>query len=335
MNNKSNISRPLSSLPKDDAHLAGCFFDKPLLTLQQQADLLIERGLLVKNEHQRDRLLRYLAHVGYYRLSAYTRYFSKSCSQFQHQFYEDITVEKLISLYKLDRHLRKYWFDGLEQIEISVKATLNHTLSEQLGIHWYENPNAYYNNLKYASCIERLKSDMRIDQPHDKQEVFISHYLKQYKQPELPVGWMMIQTLHFGSLSKLYTSLSKKYQKEVAAQYGLSPQLLAHTLHSFTVLRNTCAHHGRVFNREFGVYPLIPDKLKKQGIDIGGAYELNPRRMAAYYSLACYLFKTITPSIKWTKGLVDLIENASVISYESLGFTRSINDYRELICITP
>ena len=43
-------------------------FIKPALSLEQQLDLLIDRGLIVNDIN---RTKRYLEHIGYYRLSAY------------------------------------------------------------------------------------------------------------------------------------------------------------------------------------------------------------------------------------------------------------------------
>ena len=53
------------------SHISNCLLEpytKPALTIEQQADRLIERGLVVSN---RSELEQFLSNVSYYRLTAY------------------------------------------------------------------------------------------------------------------------------------------------------------------------------------------------------------------------------------------------------------------------
>ena len=70
-------------------------YTKPFLTLEQQADLLVnERGMVA----DRDELICHLQDVGYYRLSGYWHMHKKCDSD---QFWEGTTFERVWETYML------------------------------------------------------------------------------------------------------------------------------------------------------------------------------------------------------------------------------------------
>jgi abortive infection bacteriophage resistance protein len=103
-------------------------FTKPSLTLEKQLEQLVARGLLVAD---RERALRYLSFIGYYRLSGYMlRFQAGGNGQDRHSFIGKVTFDEILDDYVFDRHLRLLTMDALERIEVAVKAaTFN-----QLGV---------------------------------------------------------------------------------------------------------------------------------------------------------------------------------------------------------
>lgn len=83
----------------------------------------------------------------------------------------------------------------------------------------------------------------------------------------------MAECVSFGTWSKLYKHLQKAEpkhpnpKKEIAKVFGLSVSLLESWLHGLSLLRNTCAHHGRVWNRRFGYRPEIYAQAKHHFAD--------------------------------------------------------------------
>jgi abortive infection bacteriophage resistance protein len=63
-----------------------------------------------------------------------------------------------------------------------------------------------------------------------------------------------------GALSLLYGNLSSIYQRQICSIFEVHAKVLATWMHIITYLRNICAHHSRLWNRELSIRPLIPDK---------------------------------------------------------------------------
>ncbi|VEI48268.1 abortive infection bacteriophage resistance protein [Actinobacillus equuli] len=63
---------------------------------------------------------------------------------------------------------------------------------------------------------------------------------------------MMIEMLTWGELSHLYAGLSEKHQKPIAKNLGVQAPILESWLKVLNDVRNICAHHSRLWNREFG-----------------------------------------------------------------------------------
>ena len=112
-------------------------YNKPALTFSQQVELLVARGLVVKNKK---RVEGTLANISYYRLSAYMLPFK----EYQNgviidRFIQGTTWEQIYDLYKFDRKLRLLLFDAIERIEIAVRTQIVNQLSLKYGSHWQDN----------------------------------------------------------------------------------------------------------------------------------------------------------------------------------------------------
>ena len=108
-------------------------YAKPFKTLNEQADLLLERGLIA----ERDILIERLNDVGYYRLSGYWHIFKKPSGN---QFYDGTTLELIWSLYIFDRQFRLTVLDAIERVEVYMRAQLAYWLAKESGPFGYENP---------------------------------------------------------------------------------------------------------------------------------------------------------------------------------------------------
>lgn len=92
-------------------------FTKKSLSFEQQADLLISRGLLCVNKNE---LIESLRHYNYYRLSGYCLAFEQA----RHSFYPGVSFSDLADAYEFDRKLRKIIMESLELIEIQLRTSL-------------------------------------------------------------------------------------------------------------------------------------------------------------------------------------------------------------------
>ena len=91
-------------------------YAKPPLTFEQQADLLIQRGM----SGDRDLLVARLSVVNYYRLSGYWHPFKGTGDQFQ----PGTSFDEVWNRYAFDRRLRLLAIDAIERVEVAVRARL-------------------------------------------------------------------------------------------------------------------------------------------------------------------------------------------------------------------
>jgi len=100
-------------------------YAKPPLTYEEQADQLLQRGLVA----DRTLLINRLHCVNYYRLSAYWLPFKQP----DNTFAPDTTLEAVWRRYTFDRQLRLLVMDAIERVEIAVRTRLAYELAHRYG----------------------------------------------------------------------------------------------------------------------------------------------------------------------------------------------------------
>ena len=91
-------------------------YKKSPLTFEQQADLLISRGL----QADRAQLISSLKSVNYYRLTGYLYPFRMADDTFK----PGTTLEMVWRRYSFDRRLRVLVMDAIERVEVAVRTQL-------------------------------------------------------------------------------------------------------------------------------------------------------------------------------------------------------------------
>lgn len=87
---------------------------------------------------------------------------------------------------------------------------------------------------------------------------FVKHFRDKYKaEQRLPV-WMATELMSFGTLSWLFPNLALDIQKAISDILGVDRSVLKSWLSSLSYVRNVCAHHARLWNRELAIRPMIP-----------------------------------------------------------------------------
>ncbi len=237
-------------------------FQKLPLSVEEQVTLLQSRGLIINNV---DSCKKFLTYIGYYRLSGYMIPFYTQPSQI-HLFKNGTTFEDIIKDYEFDRQLRVLCLNAIEKIEVAFRAVIsNYMCLIQKDSHWYSNKN-YFFNYKYYNDL-RLKLNEELGRPIEnirrkQKEIFIDHYHQKYNYPTLPPSWMIFETLSFGDVSFLFKNLENTYKKNIASYFDMDDKILSSWIHSLCYLRNLCAHHSRVWNREMSISPRVAKRYK-------------------------------------------------------------------------
>jgi abortive infection bacteriophage resistance protein len=282
-------------------------YSKPPLSFEKQLELLIRRGLIV---HSKQLALSKLSIISYYRLSAYWYPFRKrnANKQITDTFIAGTTFKECIRLYEFDRQLRVLMLDAIERIEVAIRTKITYFFAHMYGVFGHCESQNFHPAFNHQDWIE----DIQKETCRSKDE-FVMHYKEKYSTfPTLPI-WMLTETMSLGNLSKLYNGMKNDDKKEIAQQFKVHYKTLTHWLHTLTYIRNICAHHSRLWNREFGIRP---EKIK----DKEWLPPITPRNDRIFYVLliARCLLKITQNGEDWFKKVNDLIRPlATHITYRA------------------
>ena len=286
-------------------------YTKPPQSISDQVALLISRGLVISDlataEH-------FLHHISYYRLRAYTYPFQNNHDS-NHPFKTGTTFEEIVETYIFDRKLRLLVFDTIEKVEVALRTQIIYQYAMVYGSHWYENSDLYRDANRQKSDLDILDKEI-----HRSQEQFIKHYRAKYTHPKRPPSWMALEVTSLGTLSKIYENLRLTNEKKgIAKHFAVGhPFVLESWMHTFSFIRNVCAHHSRLWNRPVITAPKLLDKSTKQWIT--DADTIDPHKI--YATLCCmkYFLNVISPDNTFTHKIKDLFSLYPNIKPVKMGF---------------
>ena len=149
-------------------------------------------------------------------------------------------------------------------------------------------------------------------------EVFIAHYREKYGMARPPI-WAASEIMSFGLLSRFVADLAvDRLKKAIAKTYGLSGSGLESFAQHAVYLRNLCAHHSRLWNREFTVTVSLP---KKQPTEVVAS--LHPQQDRRIYNslvLLGYVFSVVEPENDWSKRLMQHMKTLPSEFLPAMGF---------------
>ena len=270
-------------------------YTKPFLTLQEQIDQLKSRGMKF---HDEEKAKHYLGNLNYYRLGGYWLLFEQNHGT--HTFNPETYFEDVLNLYIFDRELRLLILDAIERIEVSIRSKLAFHLAEVFGSHPHLEPENFFSPLKYSRTLTKLKSEI----DRNRSEIFIRHHLNKYSD-DLPPIWVSVEVMTMGQISNWYSNIKeRKHRQTIAKYYGLDEKILCSFLHHLTIVRNTAAHHSRIWNKKFTVDFSLPNNP----VELGSKF--NPSRKKYIYNtlIMCeYLMDIISENNHWKTRLDTLI----------------------------
>lgn len=182
------------------------------------------------------------------------------------EFSDPIDFEKVYRLFNTDRKLKLVLMEYLAHIEVRFRNVMGTVLEESYGAYGYLEAKNFRKESYHKAFMEDVHREIR-----RANEPYVPLYQKKGKFPV----WVIVEMLSFGDLSKCFSNFYRRDQKKVASLYHVkSEQILRNYFHTFTILRNTCAHHGRIYNRAFSVASAIHHSDLKRMEEKG--YTFNP-----------------------------------------------------------
>lgn len=305
-------------------------YSKPWKSYQKQLDQLIARGMTVTDN---DKALDYLERIGYYRLSGYWFAFRERtelcCPLDAHsgkkpkkikedrlpldEFKPGSTFQNAVDLYVFDKKLRLLVLDALERIEIALRVDISHGLGQHDKFAYLKA------EFFHESFSSKLDSNTGLTKHHGwlskhatlinrSKEDFIRHNKDKYGLP-LAV-WVACEVWDFGTLSTLFDGMTEADQDAISSKYSISDgRIFASLLRSLNYLRNVCAHHSRLWNRNIIDQPKLPPAVQVPSLT---AFHNDTHRQARPFMLICitqHLMQIINPSSSWGSRLKLLLEN--------------------------
>jgi abortive infection bacteriophage resistance protein len=124
---------------------------------------------------------------------------------------------------------------------------------------------------------------------------------------------MAAEIMSFGMISNLFQGLKFSDQKYIGRIYNLPAPVLSSWLHFLTYIRNLCAHHSRIWNRELAIRPKFPDKTL-------GWQDVKNDRIISFFAVAQFLFNKIHLRQNIVDSLQELFQEYPQISPNTMGF---------------
>ncbi len=277
-------------------------YTKPALTFVQQLQLLEDRGLTVNDP---PRALRWLSKISYYRLSAYFLPFKTG-----QNFTPGTEFDQIAGLYIFDRKLRLLVLDAIERVEIAIRTSLTYEIGHAYGAFGHADPVNFAPTMRHVDFMAELANE-----EGRARETFATHFRRKYTlETHLPV-WMATELLSFGTISMLYRELRPSLKQRIAGDFLVDDHFLGSWLHSLSYIRNVCAHHKRLWNRQLAVRPSIPTRNRNWPHQIP-----DTSRVYSCIAILRHMLKVVAPNCQWRARLFALLDAHPNVSLVAMGF---------------
>ena len=271
--------------------------------------MLQGRGLSIPDPTKAQNILQ---NVSYFRLAAYLRPFE--ADKMTHQFKSGASFDTAVGLYSFDTDLRNLIFAAIQKIEIALRSRMIHNLSLAHGPFWFLDPSLCNDQHNFVDNLSTLEREI-----HRAKEDFIKDHYAKYGKECIPPSWKTLELATFGCLTKLYYNFSEtKAKKKIARSFGI-PQhdIFESWMGSINSLRNSCAHHERVWNRSLSIWPQLPAKLSGKWIT-----NISVPKNRLYATLSCmvYWLNAIQPSNTFVQDFMALLGAHPEVDTAAMGF---------------
>ncbi|MCX6294443.1 MAG: Abi family protein [Sphingobacteriales bacterium] len=287
-------------------------FEKNATSISQQIEILKNRGLLINDD---DYATHHLSNISYYRLGEYC--YSMQDDKENHTFKPNSRFEDVMALYNFDRELRFLLFDVIERIEISLRTKLIYHLSHEFNPWWFQNFDLFEDSKALVKTLSGLEEELT----RTKEPSITKHNKKHQDDKRFPPAWKSLEQTSFGTLSKLYGNLKNTIKSKdiIAKDFGaVNHTYLPSWLQSITQIRNFCAHHSRLWNKNLpSTIKLLPKPPFKWIVDVPNQNDY--KYLYIHLCIMKYLLNIIEPENQFTLRLKSIFEKYPNVDPNALG----------------
>jgi abortive infection bacteriophage resistance protein len=212
--------------------------------------------------------------------------------------------------------LRLLTLDAIERVEVAIRSQLAYHLAHFIGPFGYVKPA----NLPKLDSDQFGKFLTRVyDETKKSPEEFVEHFHNKYgdKHSYMPI-WMAIEIMPFGMFYTLFKGVAPTLKQTLASPYDVTDTVLSSWLGALNSVRNICAHHGRLWNRQLGFRPMIPNNRKYP--QWRSPVAIPSDRVFGVLTILRYLLVKIAPQSKWRERLFTLLAEYPDIPRGPIGF---------------
>ncbi|MBI6549844.1 Abi family protein [Xenorhabdus sp. VLS] len=300
---------------------------KPHKNYDELIALLESRGMTINDKgHAKKKL----SQVGYYRLSGFwfpcqTTVPHNGNPKKDNVFLSGTCFRNVYDLYLFDKKMRLLMMDALERIEVFIRSIIAHEMGSIHPLSYLHDE--HINRNKLVNKKDKNKPSPRkgwLEKQQKKIDSSKDDFIKWHKTEYEGIPfWVVIETWDFGLMSKYYDMLKGTYQDIILSKLGIpkgNGPIFANWLSAMNVLRNRCAHHSRIWNKN------NEPKLRKLDHEYFNTLNLEEsayNKMYGMITVLWFLIKNIGPGSNWLNNVAELIikkPNLPGCYLKSMGF---------------
>ncbi|NCB00882.1 MAG: CAAX protease [Spirochaetia bacterium] len=284
-------------------------YDKPVLTVEEQAKLLISRGLIATEQE----IIEKLTYISYYRFSSYLYPF-RECEK--DVFKSGTTFEMVWQQYTFDRKLRLLVFNAIELIEIALRTRITNHFCLQYGSFAYLERNYFP---KFSPEDFQTWTDEVCEEISKSKDYAVTHFEEKYGDShDGPPLWIAAEFMTFGKIVTLCRKIDRDLMGMLAKDFHVVDAVFSSWLLTLNETRNVCAHHSRLWNRILKIKPKLPNKNKYS--EWHTPIEITNNKMFSVLTIINYVLMQIAPEYSWRTRLNNLLVEYPSIPIERMGF---------------
>lgn len=290
-----------------DNYLKTCGSPKKLAkTAEELVAILKKRGLCISNE---DLAMRRLRECHYYRLMAYR--FPFVCEDDADKFRPGTNFSDIWNLYVFDRRLRLSVLDAIERVETALRSRWACVLGLKYGALAYENA-GIHSGVHFQNALWGIYEAIATSK-----EPCIVHFREDATFPQRIPIWSVCEILTQGQLFTLINCLTdRKSKDEIFAGLGLDTKRMSSFLNVLRNVRNICAHHGRLWNKQL----FFEMKFPKNPKPLADSLVRGEKSVFNVLTVLAHLLQIIAPQSQWHPRLCALVRAEEDFVRTGMGF---------------
>ncbi len=278
------------------------------LSVGEQIENLKSIGLTIEDE---EKAISFLNDVSYFRV---IKAYSLGLKPKNGNYYNGVTFEQIINLYKFNSHFRQLLFTVIERVEVNLRCRIANYFSEKYGVLGYEDSDNFENPEYHNLFLEDIEQEIK----RNSKSPFVKNFQTNYSDGKIPM-YALVELFSFGTLSKFYKNMKNEDKKAIASMYGVGYTYLESWIESIAYVRNLCAHYGRLYNAKLSKTPMLYKQYQKDGI----------KNIRIFGVLICISY-LIPHDEHWKEFIEKLnfyIEKYPNVLIETMGFPENWVDY--------